>query len=144
MQFIKVRHKDVISCDQAAQARGIKLKQELKTILLHFNEIKVAVHIRGCDKVNFRSIKKLFKCRNIKFLSQDKLLLYNLSPGKINPWNIDFCEYHLVCLLVLSNSFVATNNSKLSEGIIFRPHLLLGLPNLIIGKFAYERKKASN
>ena len=135
-----IQHEEVISCTQAAQARDIKLKQELKTILLFFNEIKIAVHIRGCDRINFRNIKRLFKCRNIQFLSREELNHYDLSPGKINPWNTFFCEYHLLCLLVLQNNYMATNNSKLGEGLIFRPRLLLNLPNLIIGNFSYEKK----
>jgi hypothetical protein len=106
---------------------------ELKTILLKVSKYKIAVHIRGCDKICNQAIKKIFKSKNISFLDSEFLTKNNLYPGIINPWNISFCHFNLVCLRLFINKFMTTNNSKLTEGIIFRVEDLLLLNNVIIG-----------
>lgn len=133
--FNVIKHKSVITCNEAAIERKINLKQELKTILLHVDSKIIAVHIRGSDRLKIRTVKKLFKSKNIVFV--DNLFLNNikLSKGLINPWNIDFCQYNLVCLQILNNRFMSTNNGKFDEGILFKTNQLLKIKNVIFGKF---------
>ena len=143
MAFRPVEHPPVINCKEAAEARKIKLKQELKTILLNIDQRKIAVHIRGCDRVHFRSIKNLFRHENIEFLNTDELSRYNLKAGIINPWNITFCNYQLVCVKIFSNRFLATNNCTTTSGIYFLAKNILQLPNLIIGRFSHDKQAIS-
>ncbi len=75
----------------------------------------------------------MFKSKNISFLSLNLLAEYKLYPGIINPWNIKFCHFNLVCLDLFSNRLMTTNNSKLTEGVFFRVEELLLLRNVILG-----------
>lgn len=106
---------------------------ELKTILLKVSKYRIAVHIRGCDRLFGHPIKKIFRSKNISFLDTDFLKNNNLYPGIINPWNISFCHYNLVCLRIFGNNIMTTNNSKLTEGFFFKVEELLSLNNVIIG-----------
>ena len=138
--FRKVYHSPVLNCIDAAKERNIKLKQELKTILLKSSSTVIAIHLRACDKVSIRTVKKLFRIKNLTFLPKNYLSQRELSPGLINPWNIPFCQYNLVCRKVLHNKFMATNNQKFTQGVFFNIEVLLELPNLIFGNFSYENK----
>ena len=122
----------VVTCIEAANARNIHLKQELKTILLNINHSFVAAHLRGCDRLNLKKIKKLFKTKNITFLSDAKLNEFHLKKGIVNPWNIDFCTYNILCKKVLQNRFMATNAGVFNKGVYFKPEKLLELDNLIL------------
>ncbi|PWK68318.1 aminoacyl-tRNA editing protein [Mucilaginibacter oryzae] len=133
----KIVHHEVFDCRQASQARGIKLKQELKTLVLGIGERKIALHSRGCDRVNFRAVKNVFHIKNISFMSSEELLAYNLSKGLINPWNVEFCQYHLVCLKLFYNRFTGTNNSTATVGNLFLTNHIFQLPHLILGNFTH-------
>jgi len=62
------------------------------------------------------------------------------QKGLVNPWNISFCEYHLICENIFELEYMYTNNSKLDEGIKFSTQKLLLLSNTIIGNFSYAPK----
>lgn len=131
----KINHGPVTNCKEAAMARGIKLKQELKTIVLDVNGRKIAIHIRGCDRIDIRAVKKIFRHKNICFANENFLSKYNLATGLINPWNIPFCTYQLVCLKVFQNRFMGTNNSCKTEGVLFQIDQIFDFNNLILGYF---------
>ncbi|MBS1528003.1 MAG: hypothetical protein JST19_20320 [Bacteroidetes bacterium] len=136
-EYRQVFHEEVFDCKQASDARQIKLKQELKTILLRAGTKKMALHLRGCDRINFRAIKHIFKVKDITFILPEELAQFNLSKGTINPWNIGFCTYNLVCLKVFYNRFLATNHSVTTTGIVFQTTHILQLPNPIFGNFSH-------
>jgi len=133
--FNKIKHKNVITCKEAIVERKINLKQELKTLLLHVDSKVIAVHIRGSDRLKIKTVKKIFRTKNIIFVENNFLSNVKLSKGLINPWNIDFCQYNLVCLNVFNNRFMSTNNGKFDEGIFFKTEELLKVKNIIFGKF---------
>lgn len=133
--FNTIKHQKVITCKEAVKERKINLKQELKTLLLYVDSKIIAVHLRGSDRLKIRTVKKIFKTKNIVFADKTFLNKVHLSKGLINPWNIDFCQYHLVCLNILNNKFMSTNNGKFDEGIFFKTDQLLKMKNIIVGKF---------
>lgn len=121
--------------------RGIKLKQELKTLVVCASLYFIAVHLRGCDRLSGRQVKKLLKIKDIRFVSNEQLTSYGLATGIINPWNTSFCTHHLVCERVFYNRFMATNNSKYTEGVLFNPNILRDLPNVAIGNYSVTNQK---
>lgn len=130
-----IRHRPVVSCNEAASARGISLSQELKTIVLDKGGELVAAHIRGDRRLNMSIIKKTLGARNITFASISVLAAFNLAPGLVNPWRVGFCKHNLLCRQVLSMPYMATNHDRLDEGVFFLVEELLLLPNLIMGDF---------
>jgi hypothetical protein len=130
-----VRHAPVLSCQEAARARGVPLEQELKTLILSVSTFAVAAHITGDKRLNLRAVKQLFHVRDVRFLSRAILGIHGLAAGTVNPWNVNFCRYNLLCRTVLERPQMTTNNSSLCEGVFFDPHDLLSLPSLVLGLF---------
>lgn len=133
-----LHHNPVMTCAEAAMARKISIDEELKTILLKVSYKIISVHLRGGERINSKTIKALFKSKHVRFLSIEELRCFNLGKGLVNPWNISFCEYNLICTNIFEFEYMYTNNSSHNEGIRFRTQKLLYLSNIIIGDFSYE------
>lgn len=131
-------HHPVVTCDEAAKARGISIDEELKTILLKVSHKNISVNLKGGDKINSKAIRKLFNDKHIRFLSEEELGYFDLKKGLVNPWNIPFCEYNLISSNIFEQNFMYTNNSKYTEGVKFPTKELFHLSNIIIGDFSYE------
>ena len=129
-------HYKVISCKEAAVARNIPLKKELKSIILKTPYETLAVHLCGSDKINSKKIKIALNVKEIRFATALELESFRLKSGLINPWNINFCERHLVCKRVFDNDFMATNNGTYTEGIRLKPKELLTLKNVEVGDYS--------
>lgn len=133
----RVNHAPVITCEEAAQARGIDLGQEVKTLLLKSGHRLLAAHIRGSGKLCRHSVRAVLKRRDLRFLRADELDEHGVAPGRINPWNIPFCTLNLISLHLLDKNPVGTNLGSLTEGILFSPRLLLDLPSAVVGLFDF-------
>ena len=134
------RHHEVISCSEAAEARGIELRSELKTLLLRVHQKIVGVHLRGDRRLDIRRLRRLFGAPS-SFMRADELDVYGVRPGTINPWNVPFCDAHVVASSVFALAEMATNNSRRDEGVLFATGELRTLPNVIIGDI--DRESAS-
>jgi len=132
---LRYSHRPVISCLEAAIVRGVALKQELKTLLLKAGHKRVAAHIRGSDRLSSRATKSMMQTKRLRFMNSSELRGLGLEPGMVNPWNVPFCEYHLICLRVLANPVMTTNTGVRHEAIAFAPSSLLRLQNPILGNF---------
>ncbi len=135
-RVVSYTHRKVISCEQAAQARNIQLHQELKSIVMRSNLHTFAVHIRGSDKINSKHVKSTINSKSLRFLNAEELATYQLYPGTVNPWNTQFCDYHLLCEKIFKNGFMATNNGTFTQGIKLDPNELRMLKNVKIGVFS--------
>jgi prolyl-tRNA editing enzyme YbaK/EbsC (Cys-tRNA(Pro) deacylase) len=131
----RVRHEPVVTCEHAAVARGIELRTELKTLLLQSARVHIAVHLRGDTRLCLRAVKRLLHVRDLRFVEPPLLAAVGLRAGTINPWNVPFCRYHLLCLHVLANHEMATNAGALDVGQFFPTAALFELPNLVVGFF---------
>jgi prolyl-tRNA editing enzyme YbaK/EbsC (Cys-tRNA(Pro) deacylase) len=131
------RHQEVISCVDAARARGIDLAIELKTLLLRVRRRIVAVHLRGDRRLDNRRLRRLFGVR-ISFVPTEELVRHGLRPGTINPWNVPFCHAHVISASVLVLPQMATNNSLRDEGVLFDTSELRKLRNVVIAEVESE------
>ncbi|HEX8618243.1 MAG TPA: YbaK/EbsC family protein [Thermoanaerobaculia bacterium] len=138
-QWLKVyRHPAVISCVEAAQARGVPLSVELKTLLMRSGGFVVAVHLAAHRRLNSRAVKRLLGTKRLSFLHEDELVAHGVRRGAINPWNVPFCSLHVVAQSVFRIPRMSTNNSRLDEGVLFATRELRKLPGLIVGPFDCE------
>jgi prolyl-tRNA editing enzyme YbaK/EbsC (Cys-tRNA(Pro) deacylase) len=133
---VSFTHHKVVSCEDAAKARGIKLDLELKSILMQSKFHTFAVHIRGSDKINSKHVKLAVNSKSLRFLRVEELAVYNLHSGLINPWNIEFCDYHLLCEKIFKNEFMTTNNGTFTQGVKFSPNELKTLKHVKTGAFS--------
>jgi prolyl-tRNA editing enzyme YbaK/EbsC (Cys-tRNA(Pro) deacylase) len=130
-------HPPVVSCEDAAAARGVPLSVELKTLVVRAKDMFFAVHLPGDKRLNSRAVKKALGTRRIRFASADELADVGLRAGLVNPGNTIFCAGQLVCASVLSKPFVTTNAGTFVRGVAFAPQDLLTMPNTTSGEFSH-------
>lgn len=131
---------EVISCIEAALAKKIPLKNELKSLLLNYDGGICLVNICGDHKVSLRKIKNVLHCKHAFMASEDELSKMNLRPGAVCPflsqlWNVK----QLYDKNLFDLDFLSTNNGTRTNYIKFPPNVLLKNSNYIIGDFSDER-----
>lgn len=110
---------EVTTCEEASNAKGIPLKNELKTLIVNTSRGLCALHVPGNKKVSLRAVKNFLKIKEACLAGKDKLQALSLGPGTVCPliapvWHLP----HLVSQEVLGLDFVSTNNGT-KKGILF-------------------------
>jgi prolyl-tRNA editing enzyme YbaK/EbsC (Cys-tRNA(Pro) deacylase) len=126
----------VISCQEAAFAKGIPLKNELKSLIINTSRGIYVLHIPGNKKANLRAIKKALNVDEAYLASKDILKMLQVEAGTITPlleqiWDLPQLLSHDVLLC----EFVSTNAGIHNKYIIFNPYILMEHKNMIIGYF---------
>lgn len=129
-------NKEVVTCAEAAEARGVKLCQELKTLILKTVNGFIAVHIPADGEISLRAIKNALDIRNASIAPPEELYKMGLSPGTVSAvldpvWSMP----HLISKRVLTQDFVTTNNGTKSQYFKFDPISLLDAENYLLGQF---------
>lgn len=132
----KLNHQ-VVSCKEAATAKGIPLVNELKSLILETSKGLYIVHIPGNRYLDLRKIKKFLNIKSACLASKEVLASLGMQPGTVTPfdkniWNLT----HLASEEIFDLKFVSTNNGNLDEYISFMPNLLLKIPNIYVGNFS--------
>jgi prolyl-tRNA editing enzyme YbaK/EbsC (Cys-tRNA(Pro) deacylase) len=127
---------EVISCSQAAAAKGISLANELKTLIVTTSRQNYALHLPGDKHASLRKVKTFLNVEQAFLLSREKLLEMGLVPGTVSPiiepvWSLP----HLISKNVLLLQFVSTNNGTRSKYFNFQPQLLLQARSFSVGDF---------
>jgi prolyl-tRNA editing enzyme YbaK/EbsC (Cys-tRNA(Pro) deacylase) len=128
--------REVITCAEAAAAKGFELRNELKSIVVRTRVGLVAVHLRGDREVSLRKIKRELGLKDAYLASEEVLVKIGLSPGIVcavrEPlWSMP----NLLSASVLELDFVSTNDGTLSGYFVFAPQVLTTCPNVRIGDF---------
>ncbi len=126
----------VISCDEAARARGIPLAYELKTLLLTTDVGLIAAHLPGDGRVALRRVKEYLRVRQAHLASREVISRLGLAPGTVSAvrepvWSLP----HLVTHRLLDLSLVATNDGTDRGYYLFPPSLLLEAAVVATGDF---------
>lgn len=135
MRFFE--HKEVVTCEEAAAARGLPLEHELKSIILSTRVANVAVHLPANRRLYSKAVKSALGTRRIRFATPDELHVLGLRSGQVNPGNTGFCARNLICRTLLELPFVTTNAGQFTLGVAFDPLDLLTLPATIVGEFSH-------
>lgn len=126
----------VVSCEEAAAAKGISLVNELKSLVLETSKGLYIVHIPGNKCLDLRKVKKFIHVDEACLASKEVLTSLGVRPGTVTPFSDNIWNLRqLVSEEILSLKFVSTNNGKLDEYISFSPMLLLKVPNVYVGNF---------
>jgi prolyl-tRNA editing enzyme YbaK/EbsC (Cys-tRNA(Pro) deacylase) len=127
----------VISCEEAAKARGIPLVNELKSIVLETSKGRYVVHLPADGQVDLRRVKNFLDVKEAYILDPELLVTdYDLSPGRIcailEPiWSLP----HLVSKRVLTLKEIYTNNKTRIGYFKFSPNILMHAENADLGDF---------
>ncbi len=129
----------VVSCASAAEAKGVPLTRELKSLLLQTDHGLVLAHLPGDRRLSLRAVKRLLGTHQA-LLADDKLLTsLGLAPGTINPFQSELWELpHLISPHVLTMSWVTSNAGSLTTYIVFPPRLLLDAARSYVGDIEAE------
>lgn len=127
----------VISCEDAAKARGIQLVNELKSLLLETSKGRYVVHLPADGQVDLRRVKNFLNVKEAYILDPELLVAdYDLSRGRIcavlEPiWSLP----HLVSKRLLSLKEIYTNNKTRIGYFKFSPNILMQAENSNLGDF---------
>ncbi|QUY43493.1 TIR domain-containing protein [Acaryochloris marina] len=127
---------DVITCEQAAEAKAIPLQNELKTIVTKTSNGIIALHLRGDRQIYWRAVKNILDVKEAEMLSKEDLAKLHLSDGTVSAildpvWSMA----HLISREVIQLDFVSTNNSTRRQYFRFDPLVLLSTAKHMIGSF---------
>ncbi len=133
---ISILPQNVITCEEAAQAKDIALKNELKTLILNTSDGLIALHLRGDRKASLRAVKNALGVSEAYMLDSKRLNRMDLSPGTVSAvlepvWSMP----HLISRSVLAEAAMYTNAGKLNEYFGFPPETLLQAKSTLIGDF---------
>ena len=128
--------REVVTCEQASLAKGVPLRNELKTLVLRTSDGHRAVHIRGDHRLSLRAVKRFLALREAHLLSAVELSNIGLAPGIVCPFLPPVWYMHqLVAASVLDLEFATTNNGTITGYFVFDPQLLLDVPHVDVGEF---------
>ncbi|MBI4882999.1 MAG: TIR domain-containing protein [Actinobacteria bacterium] len=125
--------KEVISCEEAAAARGIPLVNELKTLILRTHDGLVAAHLPGDGVLSLRKVKDRLETAEAYLADPEDLLAIGLSAGTVSAvldpvWSLP----HLVSRRLLDLRQVMTNNGTRTGYFAFDPALLVEAPDVVV------------
>jgi prolyl-tRNA editing enzyme YbaK/EbsC (Cys-tRNA(Pro) deacylase) len=128
---------EVITCIEAAKAKGIPLENELKSLVLSTSDGLCLLNITGRQKASLRKVKNILRVDEA-FLADNKTLSsLEIKPGTVCPFLPQLWKLpQLISEDLLRLDFVSTNNGTRKGYIYFAPKLLLNAENYIIDKFA--------
>lgn len=128
--------KPVISCMEAAQAKGIRLENELKTLLLQTSNGLVALELPGDATASLRKIKNALEVKEAHLASQETLSQLGLEPGTVSTVRAPVWDMpHLVSRRLLKLSEVSTNSGHKKGYYRFDPSILLKAEKVLTGDF---------
>ena len=130
-------HSEVVDCVEAAQARGIPLRIELKSLVLSTSTGIAVANVLGNTRLNLRAVKRLLGVRQACLASIVELQELGHFPGTICPLLPKFWVFpQLVSKDVLREEIVYTNDGTLRGYIAFSPCLLLEAPVSFVGNLS--------
>lgn len=126
----------VVTCKEAAKAKGIPLCQELKTLILNTSTGLVALHLPGDSKGALRAVKNALEVDEAHMVSGKVLASLGLEDGTVSAVCSPVWEMpHLISRRVLSFDFVSTNTGNKKEFFNFSPSILMDAESVMLGDF---------
>jgi prolyl-tRNA editing enzyme YbaK/EbsC (Cys-tRNA(Pro) deacylase) len=129
--------REVITCKEAAAARNIALRNELKTMILRTSSGLVAAHVPGDCKIDLRAVREIMEVDRAFIAPISDLKNLGLDRGTVSPvlnpvWSLP----HLIDRRVMKLNFVAANNGTTTGHFRFTPAALLAASSYTLADFA--------
>ena len=131
--------KPVATCEEAAQAKGIPLENELKTLILKTSNGLVAVELPGNAKASLRKIEDVLEVKEAHLADPKTLAQLGLEPCTVSAVRAPVWDMpHLIDKRLLNLDEVSTNSGNKKGYYKFKPSLLLKAEKKMIGDFQEE------
>jgi len=134
------------TCEDAASRRGIRLDQELKTLVLEGRDNLYVIHLPGNRSVVFKGLRP--PGGKLQLLKREKLREYGLDSAQVNPINvmekIKNIAQVFICDSVFANPKMYTNNGRRGDTLVLATNKLpdiadaFGVP-FRVGRFSKPR-----
>lgn len=110
-------HGPVYTCIEAAKARGIPLKQELKSLFVNYSKDRFALlNLRGDQRINRKLARSALNTRSFRLANREELRRFDTSLGLISPLSMSNCRL-LLDPSVLRMQYVVTNAGSLNIAV---------------------------
>ena len=117
---------DVITCQEAAKAKGIPLENELKSLIITTSNGLYLLHIPGNKNADWRKVKKHLGVKEACLASKEILTSLGVSPGRVCPFANDLWNLpQLITTELLQINRVTTNNGEFNKYIEFNANVLI-------------------
>ncbi len=127
---------EVVSCREAADAKGFPLRHELKSLILKVDESFAIVHLSGSEFLSLRRVKRFLKSEQARLATPGETASLGARPGAVSPFLPNLWRLpHLIDADLLTLTWVSTNNGTLSSYIVFDPILLCRAETSSTGQF---------
>jgi prolyl-tRNA editing enzyme YbaK/EbsC (Cys-tRNA(Pro) deacylase) len=128
--------RDVVTCEEAAHARGVGLEQELKHLLLETMRGPCLVHVPATARVSLRKVKRNMHSKHARMADLETGWGGPTARGTICPLVEPFWSLlHLVDDTVLDLALMTTNDSTVHGYVRFDPRLLRFANHVMVGDF---------
>ncbi len=123
----------VVTCEAAAEAKGIPLSAELKSLVVSTNCGVLLVHVSGADRLSLRRLKRARNLSQAYLAPPSVLHEMCLTEGTVCPflsslWTVP----HVIDQRLLAQESVSTNAGTQTSYIDFSPRVLLSAPDSTI------------
>lgn len=129
--------RNVVTCEEAAMAKGIELKNELKSLILETSDGLVVVHLQGDRRLSLRKVKEYLSVKEAYIASNDLIKEHGLISGTVSAildpvWSFT----HLIDKDIFDLDFVSTNAGSLNRYFKFDPKILVSAKNIHIANIS--------
>jgi Ala-tRNA(Pro) deacylase len=137
VEYQHFHHAPVYTSEEAAQMRGLDLRQGAKSIILKVGDKFINVVVPGDKQVNLRVFKRRFGVKNIVFATDEELKeLTGCVKGAVPPFGFLFGLEQFVDQGVFENQEIAFNAGSNEESVIMESQTYRKIIQAEVGEFA--------
>lgn len=128
---------DVVTCEEAAKAKNIDLRNELKSLILETSDGIVVAHLQGNRNLSLRKVKNYLGVKEAYVAGNDLIVDHGLKSGTVSAvldpvWSFT----HLIDKDIFDLEFVSTNAGFLNRYFVFDPKTLVSAKKIHISSFS--------
>lgn len=124
----------VVSCSEAASAKGIPLRRELKSLLIRIDNACLALaHVPGDRRLSMRRVKQVLHTKQARLCDAEELRSVGVEAGTVHPFHPQLWPLQqIVSQELLSLSWVSTNAGSTTKYVVFDPLVLTRAPSFLV------------
>jgi nondiscriminating aspartyl-tRNA synthetase len=132
-----LEHEETKTSEDSAKARGTKLSQGAKALVMFADDKPVLIVLSAAQKLDNAAFKKQFKVKDLKMAdAQEVEKISSVIPGAVPPFGNLFNVPTYVDNALLKETEIAFNAGTRKASVIMKPTDFVSLVNPIIGDYA--------
>jgi prolyl-tRNA editing enzyme YbaK/EbsC (Cys-tRNA(Pro) deacylase) len=116
IDFTLIQTKPVYTCREAALARSVPLHNELKTLLIIYDNNMALLNLPGDRRIDRKCVRVALPTHEFRLANTKEIAALRLTRGIISPLSLVGCR-SLVDCEVLDLEWITTNAGSLTVGI---------------------------